>query len=53
MAITVNSLDKEIREEELDAFLPENIFDAHVHLWSEQHIGECREFAPQFLIHAV
>jgi predicted TIM-barrel fold metal-dependent hydrolase len=31
--------DRQIWEEELDDFVPERVFDAHTHLWSEAHRG--------------
>jgi len=31
-------MDRRIWEEELDTFVPERIFDAHTHLWSDDHL---------------
>jgi glutamate-1-semialdehyde 2,1-aminomutase len=42
MKLELKPLDIDIFQNELDSFLPEKIFDAHVHLWSEKHIGKCR-----------
>ena len=32
--------DRRVWEEELEGFVPEVIYDMHVHLWSEAHKGE-------------
>jgi len=34
-----HEIDREIWDKELDDFIPEKIFDAHVHIWSEAHAG--------------
>ncbi len=36
---TYTAADRQIWEEELDAFVPSKIFDAHYHLWSEDAIA--------------
>lgn len=36
---TLTEFDRRIWEEELEPFVPERIFDAHTHLWSDRHAG--------------
>jgi predicted TIM-barrel fold metal-dependent hydrolase len=36
--ITYNKFDQQIWDEDLDDFVPELIFDAHTHLWADEHL---------------
>ena len=38
--IDYRDFDRDIWETELEEFVPEEIFDMHVHIWSEEHRGE-------------
>ncbi len=35
----LTAFDRQIWEEELNDFVPERVFDAHTHLWSDRHAG--------------
>ena len=37
--LSYSEADRQLWEEELDAFVPQRIFDAHAHLWNEAHMG--------------
>ena len=38
IAVDYRPMDRRIWEEELAAFVPEKLFDAHAHLWSDDHL---------------
>lgn len=47
MAVDANPADRLIYEQELRSFLPEKIFDAHVHLFEESSIPPDYQFPPK------
>ena len=44
---TINDIDKELFERELDSFVPDRIFDAHAHLYDNGNFGEVPSLAAQ------
>ncbi|MBP5639434.1 MAG: amidohydrolase family protein [Victivallales bacterium] len=38
-SVSYTDFDREIWEAELESFVPSRIFDAHCHLWNDQHAG--------------
>ena len=51
MAIEIRDVDKRIWEEELEDFVPQKIYDAHVHIYLPEHDLEGKHFASLDWIH--